>query len=393
MNALFPLAFGSDELFLLSGLGLGFFFGFSLERAGFGSARKLAAQFYFHDMAVFKVMFTAIIVAMAGLYALNAMGYVDLARMWINPTFVWAQAIGGFLLGVGFIMSGLCPGTSVVSMASGRYDGLVTLVGIFVGTALFAVALDLFPPLLALYEHGGEVSLLPALLHLPPAVVALAVVAVAIGAFVGAERVERMLQDRQPPVEWTAAPTVRALRVKFGVGGALAALLVVSLAWKSADRAPGPRAMTAVAPLDLADAIIARDPRLVLLDLRPSPGEATIPGAQRAGDSSAVELLAAAPAAARVVVFDDVGLRRETGARWPAELSYYYLEGGFAGWRAEVLTPAAAEFDAASRARAERQRQVAAYFTGGVVQAAPPPAAGAGGPARGAGGKKRGGGC
>ena len=123
-TAIFPLAIASEEVRLLTAIGLGFMFGFSLERAGFGNARKLAAQFYLYDMTVFKVMFTAILVAMVGLYTLNGLGLVDMSMMWINPTFMWAQLIGGFLLGTGFILSGLCPGTSVVSAASGRIDAV-----------------------------------------------------------------------------------------------------------------------------------------------------------------------------------------------------------------------------------------------------------------------------
>ena len=65
-TAIFPLTFASEELYLLTAIVLGFLFGFSLERAGFGNARKLAAQFYLYDMTVFKVMFTAIIVAFLG---------------------------------------------------------------------------------------------------------------------------------------------------------------------------------------------------------------------------------------------------------------------------------------------------------------------------------------
>ena len=142
---------GAYVVFLL----VGFSFGFVLEIAGFGNSRKLAAQFYFKDLTVFKVMFTAILVAMVGLYSLVAVGVVDMSRMWINPTFLWAQIIGGFLLGVGFIVSGLCPGTSVVSMFSGRIDGLVAFLGMFVGSFLFIVSIDWFPSLASLYVAGS----------------------------------------------------------------------------------------------------------------------------------------------------------------------------------------------------------------------------------------------
>jgi hypothetical protein len=59
-------AFGDETSLVvafLDGIGFGFF----LERAGFGNARKLMAQFYLTDMAVFKVMFTAVVTAMLGL--------------------------------------------------------------------------------------------------------------------------------------------------------------------------------------------------------------------------------------------------------------------------------------------------------------------------------------
>ena len=45
---------------------LGIAFGFVLERSGFGRAQKLVAQFYLTDMAVFRVMFTAVVTAAVG---------------------------------------------------------------------------------------------------------------------------------------------------------------------------------------------------------------------------------------------------------------------------------------------------------------------------------------
>ena len=66
------------ELGLVLAVLIGFGFGFVLERAGFGNARKLAAQFYLHDMTVFKVMFTAIITAMLGIVAADGLGLADL---------------------------------------------------------------------------------------------------------------------------------------------------------------------------------------------------------------------------------------------------------------------------------------------------------------------------
>ena len=89
----------SASLALAVLLGLGF--GFSLERAGFGSARKLTAVFYLWDMAVVKVMFTAIVTAMVGLFVLSSAGLMDLSEIYLEPTNYAAQIIGGLVFGAG----------------------------------------------------------------------------------------------------------------------------------------------------------------------------------------------------------------------------------------------------------------------------------------------------
>lgn len=117
-------------------LGLGF--GFALERAGFGSARKLTAVFYLWDMAVVKVMFTAIVTTMAGLFLLSAGGWMDLSELYVEPTSYAAQILGGLVFGAGFIVGGYCPGTSLAAAATGRKDGLVFILGMLAGVMAYA---------------------------------------------------------------------------------------------------------------------------------------------------------------------------------------------------------------------------------------------------------------
>ncbi|MEO8677373.1 MAG: DUF6691 family protein [Casimicrobiaceae bacterium] len=124
---------------------LGFGFGFCLERAGFGSARKLTAVFYLYDMAVVKVMFSAIVTAMTGIFVLSAAGLLDVGELYLEPTNLAAQALGGLVFGAGFIVGGYCPGTCVAAMATGRKDGysfaLGMLAGVF-GYAEFTPGID-----------------------------------------------------------------------------------------------------------------------------------------------------------------------------------------------------------------------------------------------------------
>lgn len=191
----FKFGLFGDHVSLIIAFVIGIGFGFFLERAGFGSARVLAAQFYFTDMRVFKVMFSAIVTAMIGLTYLSWIGFLDLALVYSTPTYILPQVTGGMLLGVGFVIGGYCPGTSAVSVATGRYDGMVYLAGILFGTFLFG---EIFPLLEDFYTATpmGTITL-PDILHLPYGLVVFAVVLMAIGGFAGATRVERWMAGRK----------------------------------------------------------------------------------------------------------------------------------------------------------------------------------------------------
>ena len=172
----------------MTAIAIGIAFGFVLERAGLGSARKLAGQFYFTDLTVFKVMFTAILVAMLGAFWLGRLGVIDLGRVYVPETWLAPQLAGGLLFGAGFVVAGLCPGTSCVAAASGRGDGAVVMAGMFAGVLGTGLA---FTPLQHFYESTGRGALtLPQLLHVPYGVVVFAVVAIALIGFRVAQTIE-----------------------------------------------------------------------------------------------------------------------------------------------------------------------------------------------------------
>jgi len=93
-------------VFYIVALLIGVSFGYSLEIGGFGQSTKLAAQFYFTDMTVFKVMFTGIIVAMVLVFGSSALGWLDYGRVFVNPTYLWPGVIGGLIMGVGYVIGG-----------------------------------------------------------------------------------------------------------------------------------------------------------------------------------------------------------------------------------------------------------------------------------------------
>ncbi len=199
MSPVFPFESLADAHRTL-GLGLavlfGIGFGFVLERAGFGRAQKLVGQFYGNDMTVLKVMFTAIVTAMIGAVVLSSVGLLDLEVVQVKyPTYLWPMIVGGLVLGAGFVVSGYCPGTSVVAAASGKLDGLATVGGVMIGGLLYAE----LEPAMGAFPTSGRLGVLtlPQWLRLPAPLVVAAVVAVAAAAFAAATWIERRLASRR----------------------------------------------------------------------------------------------------------------------------------------------------------------------------------------------------
>ncbi|MBI3005235.1 MAG: YeeE/YedE family protein [Ignavibacteriales bacterium] len=192
MNApFFKFGYFGDDMSLVVAFVIGIGFGFFLERAGFGSGRKLTAQFYFYDMTVFKVMFTAIITAMVGLYYLSVLGFVDLSLVYQMPTYIIPQVIGGLILGVGFVVGGYCPGTSCVALSTGKVDAVVYLLGIIGGIFVFGESFSLIKDFY--YSTALGQLTLPQIMHLPYGLIVFLVILMAVGGFAGATWVEKRI--------------------------------------------------------------------------------------------------------------------------------------------------------------------------------------------------------
>lgn len=176
-------AFGHGTSLVVS-LIIGFFFGFVLERAGFADSRTLTNIFYFRDMRVLRVMFSALTTAMVGLIVLGWLGLFDysvLLEYSLLETYLWPQLVGGIIFGLGFVIGGYCPGTSIVGIASGKIDAIVFLGGMFVGIYVFAAG---FPLWSGFYMSSdlGRLTLWQ-VFGVPMSVMAALIVAMALVAF------------------------------------------------------------------------------------------------------------------------------------------------------------------------------------------------------------------
>lgn len=128
-----PIFNHTSEWNLLAALLIGIAFGWVLERAGFSTSRKLAGVFYGYDFTVIKVFFTAAITAALGLLVLNQMGLVYFDEIWMPRTYLLPTIVAGIIMGLGFVMGGFCPGTSISAAAIGKIDAMLFIGGLAIG--------------------------------------------------------------------------------------------------------------------------------------------------------------------------------------------------------------------------------------------------------------------
>lgn len=169
----------SETLNLWLAVPIGFVFGYALFHAGFTDGRRIAWAFYFKDVGVPVVMFSAIVTGMLGLWGLSLVGFIDISEVYLLPTFLLPMAVGGLLFGLGMVIGGYCPGTAIASIATGKIDALVFIVGFLLGSLIFG---DLFPVWGDFYnsDYMGVFRLDQALnVQLGTAVLAIVVIAVA----------------------------------------------------------------------------------------------------------------------------------------------------------------------------------------------------------------------
>jgi hypothetical protein len=120
----------------LLGLLAGIAFGFLLQKGGVTNYDVILGQLLLTDFTMIKVMLSAVITGMIGVYALRSLG---LARLHPKPGSVGTTVVGGLIFGVGFAVLGYCPGTISGAIGQGSLDALIGgTVGILLGSWLFA---------------------------------------------------------------------------------------------------------------------------------------------------------------------------------------------------------------------------------------------------------------
>lgn len=158
-----PGAVGGAKL--VSAIVFGLAFGFLLQKGGVGKYNILLGQLLLQDFTVVKIMLTAILVGMLGVFTLHHFAMVNLH---LQPTKLGAQSIGGLIFGAGFALIAYCPGTGAAALGQGSWDVLFGIGGLIAGSYGYAELSAWLKRTVGKWGDLGKLTL-PDLLHLPRA--------------------------------------------------------------------------------------------------------------------------------------------------------------------------------------------------------------------------------
>lgn len=345
MGPLVPDIIGPNLNFVVAIL-IGVAFGWILEQAGFSTSKKLVGLFYGYDFTVLRVFFTAGVVAMFGVITLQHFGLLDINLVYINPTYIWSALAGGVIMGLGFVIGGFCPGTSVCAAAIGKIDAMLFVAGSFLGVLLFAETYPLFEEL---YKagHWGSPQIFETT-GIPKPAFVLLLTTVALVAFWAVSLVEaRVNGEKRPLFQFTrVSVTAAAVGGLIAVSGfALPAEKEVLLS-RTERVAPDTRAQIRTMTVDeFAFRLLDDDPRLQVVDFR-SPAamkRLPLPHATAFTVDNLFEkepmLLFAKKDMVNIIVADDeyTELRMAAIARELGHEHVRVLEGGLSAFERDIL--------------------------------------------------------
>lgn len=115
----------------------GLLFGFVLYRSGAANPQRIIDMLRLKDAHLVKVILMAIGTSSLLLFISGNMGLVA-PHFSVKTAYVGVMA-GAVIFGVGWALSGFCPGTSIVAAGTGRKDAWVFILGGLLGAFVYMV--------------------------------------------------------------------------------------------------------------------------------------------------------------------------------------------------------------------------------------------------------------
>lgn len=137
---------------------LGLLFGFVLQKVGAANPKIIMDMLRLKEFHLIKVISLGIGASSLVLFALLGMGLIDAGHLSIKASFV-GVLVGGAIFGVGWAVSGFCPGSGVVAVGAGRKDALFFILGGLVGAFLLTLMYESLKATFLFNELGGKTVL------------------------------------------------------------------------------------------------------------------------------------------------------------------------------------------------------------------------------------------
>ena len=119
-------------------------FGLLLSRSGAADYDFIQGMFLFTDLQLYGILASAVILTALGLQVLRRVGTTATG----DPIKIEAKGetrgtvFGGIVFGVGWAITGMCPGPIVVNIGEGKLYAIAAFVGMLTGTYLVGLFYD-----------------------------------------------------------------------------------------------------------------------------------------------------------------------------------------------------------------------------------------------------------
>lgn len=130
---------------------LGTIFGFVLSRSGASDYNYIQGMFLFEEFQLYGIIGTAVALTAPGVWLIRRRGRTALGKpIDLEPAPSHrGNVLGGLLFGVGWSLTGMCPGPILVNIGEGKLYALAAFAGALAGAALFGTA---YPRLQGLFS-------------------------------------------------------------------------------------------------------------------------------------------------------------------------------------------------------------------------------------------------
>jgi uncharacterized membrane protein YedE/YeeE len=125
-------------------LALGTIFGLALSRSGAADYDYVQGMFLFENFQLYGILASGVIFTVPGLWLIKRRGRtiagapIQIELKGLNR----GTIVGSLLFGVGWSLTGMCPGPILVNVGEGKVYAIAALAGALAGAALFGSAYE-----------------------------------------------------------------------------------------------------------------------------------------------------------------------------------------------------------------------------------------------------------